>query len=465
MERELGMPAATTTGLSLNSNCDLSSVAFNVPQKVEVLASIKGCSFENLARSSRAAVDLFAVIDKSASMKERMPLVKDTLRFMVQQLKEQDRLGIIFYDESVEIVAPLWEMTAEGKHRVTMAIDALALGGQTNTSAALMQALDIIRKRPASNNVVSVLLFTDGKANIGITKSDGIRNAVKGFLSQIDAVCSIFTFGYGTEIDPTYLNGISDVGNGMYYNIDSLDAIPKAFSDCLGGLLSIVAQKLTLTITAPKNHTLIDVKTGYSKRVTTPGHVIEVSIEDVYSEEQKDVLCVVELPALEKPSEKEVILEFDLKYTNMLQNKSEFQRCFVPMIRLETSIKSPEVLAIDKQKNRLVAADALRDAAELGRANNYKAAHDLLLKAEQFIAESPSAPDPYCQELRGQVQATRVVFDGAQRTVDKSAAQATTSQMYSWSQSHSNQRSTHTTPTYTTSSKKSAYESYTSKKH
>lgn len=51
----------------------------------------------------------------------------------------------------------------------------------------------------------------------------------------------------------------------------------------------------------------------------------------------------------------------------MLQNRSEFQRIFVPIVRGETTVKSPALVDIDKQKNRLVAASALRDAAELGK--------------------------------------------------------------------------------------------------
>jgi len=95
----------------------------------------------------------------------------------------------------------------------------------------------------------------------------------------------------------------------MYYHIAGMDDIPLAFSDCLGGLLSVVAQGLTLTVTAPKNHKIVDVKTSYPKKVVTPGQVIEVSIEDVYSDEQKDVLCVVEVPAIDVASNKETILE------------------------------------------------------------------------------------------------------------------------------------------------------------
>lgn len=31
-------------------------------------------------------------------MRERLPLVRDTIRFMISQMKEQDRLALVFYD-------------------------------------------------------------------------------------------------------------------------------------------------------------------------------------------------------------------------------------------------------------------------------------------------------------------------------------------------------------------------------
>lgn len=48
-------------------------------------------------------------------MKDRMPLVKETLKFMTHQLKPTDRLGLILYDENVDTIFPLTYMTNEGK--------------------------------------------------------------------------------------------------------------------------------------------------------------------------------------------------------------------------------------------------------------------------------------------------------------------------------------------------------------
>lgn len=38
----------------------------------------------------------------SASMKDKLPLVKESLRFMVQQLREEDKLALITFDHEVQ---------------------------------------------------------------------------------------------------------------------------------------------------------------------------------------------------------------------------------------------------------------------------------------------------------------------------------------------------------------------------
>lgn len=75
-----------------------------------------------------------------------------------------------------------------------------------------------------------------------------VAKAVRGVTSQIQSICSVHTFGFGEEPDPEYLREISEEGSGMFYQIDSAEDIPVAFADCLGGLLSVVSQKIKLTI-------------------------------------------------------------------------------------------------------------------------------------------------------------------------------------------------------------------------
>jgi len=53
----------------------------------------------------------------------------------------------------------------------------------------------------------------------------------------------------------------------MYYHINSPEAIPLAFTDCLGGLLSVVAQNIQLTLEVPKGLQLTEVSTSYKKKI------------------------------------------------------------------------------------------------------------------------------------------------------------------------------------------------------
>ena len=49
----------------------------------------------------RAPISICAAIDRSGSMKEHLPLVKETLQFMMQQLRAEDMLCLITFDHDV----------------------------------------------------------------------------------------------------------------------------------------------------------------------------------------------------------------------------------------------------------------------------------------------------------------------------------------------------------------------------
>ena len=63
----------------------------------------------------RPPIDLVAVLDRSGSMYSSMDLLKQTMRFMVQELSEKDRLGIIEYNDTVSTLFPLSKMTPARK--------------------------------------------------------------------------------------------------------------------------------------------------------------------------------------------------------------------------------------------------------------------------------------------------------------------------------------------------------------
>ena len=76
---------------------------------------------------------------------------------------------------------PLTAMNDAGKMQANKAIEGIKARGHTNLSGGLLSALQTLYRIPKeeSTTVESVLLFTDGKANYGITKKEQLEKATR----------------------------------------------------------------------------------------------------------------------------------------------------------------------------------------------------------------------------------------------------------------------------------------------
>lgn len=75
-----------------------SPTELTIMAKLRALASSAEAGKEG---QSRAPITICAAIDRSSSMKDHLPLLKETLRFMVQQLRAKDRLCLVTFDDEV----------------------------------------------------------------------------------------------------------------------------------------------------------------------------------------------------------------------------------------------------------------------------------------------------------------------------------------------------------------------------
>ncbi len=92
-----------SSALELEVVCDCMKTPSS-PATVTVMAKLQaraGSGPEAEQGESRAPITLCAAIDRSASMKHHLPLLKETLQFMVQQLRPKDQLTLITFDGQV----------------------------------------------------------------------------------------------------------------------------------------------------------------------------------------------------------------------------------------------------------------------------------------------------------------------------------------------------------------------------
>ncbi len=100
-------------------------------------------------------------------------------------------------------------------------------------------------------------------------------------------ICNVFFFTHSQR------SGLSDCGNGMYFFIKDADEISSSFADCLGGLASVLAQNLTVTITTDKLEKILDVR-AQDKESNV------MTLPDLQMDEKKNVLFLVGLEPVRK---------------------------------------------------------------------------------------------------------------------------------------------------------------------
>lgn len=224
-----------------------------------------------------------------------------------------------------------------------------------------------------SDAVRSVFLFTDGLANEGIQDPNQLVSVLQRMLDRSPRV-RVYTFGYGSDHSPDLLQRIAAAGSGTYYFIENEEAIPTAFADALGGLLSVAAQNVTVEFVPGPGVTVSQVHTSFNTIQGSDGSR-SISVGDLFSEEVKDLLFDVDLPALMVPDDDFFVGTLRVSYLDVAGAciRTDEVRC---------TVKRPDELAAERkanpnitmQKARIATAQALAEAKKEADAGRYEEA-------------------------------------------------------------------------------------------
>jgi Ca-activated chloride channel family protein len=213
------------------------------PSHKLVHVGIKGkeISFDNAPPSN-----LVFLIDTSGSMNspDKLPLLKESLRMLVSQLRPQDQVAIVAYAGSAGLV--LSPTRGSNKASILSSIDQLESGGSTAGGAGIKLAYTIARQNfdPAANN--RVILATDGDFNVGVS-SDG--ELVRLIEQQRESGVFLTVLGFGTgNLKDSKMELLADKGNGNYAYIDRLGEARRVLIGELSGTLNTIAKDVKIQI-------------------------------------------------------------------------------------------------------------------------------------------------------------------------------------------------------------------------
>lgn len=226
--------------------------------------AIKG---REIAHDKRPVSNLVFLIDVSGSMNEpaKLPLVKEGLKLMVNELTENDRISIVVYAGNAGLVLPSTTADPKNRQAILNAIDNLSAGGSTNGGEGIELAYKIATDNFIKGGTNRVLLATDGDWNVGITDQSSLTQLIQD-KAKSGVFLSVLGYGFGNLKDAT-MEKLADKGNGHYAYIDNLKESKKVLVEEMSSTLVTIAKDVKIQVefnpSKVESYRLI----GYEKRL------------------------------------------------------------------------------------------------------------------------------------------------------------------------------------------------------
>ncbi|KAK3131642.1 hypothetical protein QOZ80_6AG0509290 [Eleusine coracana subsp. coracana] len=322
------VPAATTI-------CDDKKVQLNTFTQVHAVLGSDSCDkFPVLVRvkapmythQMRAPIDLVMVLDISATMRSGLQNLKQGAQFAILNLRRDDRLSIVTFGPKADY-SELTLMTDEEKQAAIAAVASLEARGGVGITAALKRAYEVLQKRTEAHRVGAILLLTDGKDNKILKEIQA--NVQRRSLEEADKDAVLrrkyptYTFGFGTEHDPRTLYYLAREGYGTYSFADADSRnIEVAMALCIGGLTSIVAQDVKVTLEAAHPEVKIsEIRRGFHEGGLSSDKLGWIRIKDLFGDEEKNFIVYVSIPREEGHSSSTKILNVKAEYFSPVTKK------------------------------------------------------------------------------------------------------------------------------------------------
>ncbi len=201
----------------------------------------KSLDYENLG-----PCNLVFLIDSSGSMQDpnKLPLLKQSLRLLLDGLSARDRVAIVAYAGAAGLVLP--STPAGRKEEIIAAIDRLQAGGSTAGGAGIKLAYATAKENLIAGGNNRVILCTDGDFNVGVSSTAAMVRMMEEY-RKTDIYLTICGFGMGNYKDGR-MEQISRAGNGNYFYIDSIREAQKVFVKQMRANMFTIAKDVKIQI-------------------------------------------------------------------------------------------------------------------------------------------------------------------------------------------------------------------------
>ena len=380
-----------------------------------------GIKGREVSSAERKPLNLVFVIDKSGSMREnnRMELVKRSLELLVDQLREDDRVGIVSFDSSGHIV--MESTPGAERWKLREAMRQMEPGGSTNAAEGLYLGYEMLSRNYQGGATNRVILASDGVANTGETDQQRILDRIADFTSrQVD----LTTIGVGmSNHNDVFLEQMADKGDGACHYVDDFDEAKRIFIDRFTGTMQTIARDMKIQVEFNQEQVARWRQIGYENRSLQDhefrddrvdagevgaGHEIvalyEVELKSGASLTSEDVLATVRLrwkpDGAEVNKDTGVIAAVEQPFAiNMAQIQSDWNKTS-PRFRLASVVSQYSEFMRRSYHARgdsysLLQAESKRLASELANDEQVRELHTLINKTRRLVQFQPPSDELY----------------------------------------------------------------------
>lgn len=232
----------------------------NSHQLLHLSMKAKEVDLEDLPPSN-----LVFLVDVSGSMNSanKLPLVKQSLKLLLDELRPEDRVAIVTYAGSAGVVLP--STSAKDKKAIIASLDRLHSGGGTAGAQGIITAYDIAKQNFVKKGNNRVILATDGDFNVGVNSAGGLEKLIEK-KRKTGIYLSVLGFGMGNYQDHK-MQTLANKGNGNHAYIDNLQEAKKIFVKEFSGTLFTIAKDVKIQIEFNPAHVQSYRLIGYENRM------------------------------------------------------------------------------------------------------------------------------------------------------------------------------------------------------
>ena len=223
-------------------NTEISVAPWNKDHKL-VMIGLQG---KEIATTNLPPSNLVFLIDVSGSMQDanKLPLVKASLKLLVDQMREQDNVAIVVYAGAAGLVLP--STSGMQKEKIIDAIEKLEAGGSTAGGAGIKLAYNVAKEQFKKGGNNRVILCTDGDFNVGMSSDDAMERLIEEERKS-GVFLTVLGYGMGNYKD-NKMQKLANKGNGNHAYIDGMNEAKKVLVNEFGGTMFTIAKDVKLQI-------------------------------------------------------------------------------------------------------------------------------------------------------------------------------------------------------------------------